>query len=269
MTSAAIQNLSPSSNRIANVPGSNGAFHQVSTKQNFYNGSDPLIVKVAETSSERAAAFRLVHQVYFQAGLTVDNALQMRVLDHHLIDTTDVLVGKRYGHVDFTTTLVGDSRRGLPAESLFGVEIQSLRSEGIRLAEVSCVASSCADEDKKQRFETLVKMISLTLQVARRRGVDRLLLAVHPRHARVYQRLFGCVACTDVKQYQAVQGNPAVLCVHDFAELDLRRYPLYDQIYGASYRPWQMDGTKMSAEEKRYFRRAVQRHACQLVPMAA
>jgi hypothetical protein len=223
-------------------------------------------MKVTELRSERAAAFRLIHRAYLQAGLTVDNEMGMRVMDFHLLDTTDLLVGKRDARVHSTATLVRDGQLGLSVASLFPDEVEAMRSAGIKLAEVSCVASG-RGESKKQRFETLVKMFSLTAQVARRRRVDRLLLAVHPRHARVYQRLFGCVPCSDVKQYATVQGSPAVLCTHDFAQRDLQRYPLYDQIYGDRFYPWQLDGTRMSEDEKRYFQRAVSHHDCELVPI--
>lgn len=246
-----------------------GTLQQGGRRPLVSQASDDLVMQVSETMEERIAAFQLVHRVYRRAGLTADNAMQMRVIQHHLVDTTDVLVAQRAGEVTFTLTLVRDGFHGLPAQSLFAEQIEAMRSKGLSLAEVSCVASSCDDENKKERFETLVKMISLTIQAARRRGVDRLLLAVHPRHAKVYQRLFGCVPCSGVEQYAAVQGRPAVLCMHDFAELDQRRYPLYDHIYGARYTPWQLDGIRMTQEEKEYFQQALNPHGCQLVPMAA
>ncbi len=112
-------------------------------------------------------------------------------------------------------------------------------------------------------------MISLTLQTARRRGVDRLLLAVHPRHAKVYQRLFGCVRCSDVREYAAVRGNPAVLCMHDFAALDRTRYPLFGQVYGPRYTPWQMDGARMTDAERDRLAATISAETDAFVPMAA
>ncbi len=229
----------------------------------------PYVMRVSESRDERAAAFRLVHRAYREAGLTDDNPMQMRVMKHHLLDTTDVLVAKRAEDLCFTVSLVRDGLCGLPSESLFPHEVEEMRDAGIRLAEVSCVASDCAADSKKLRFETLVKMISLTIHVARRRGTDRLLLAVHPRHAKLYQRMFGCVPCTPVKEYEAVRGNPAVLCVHDFAELDRRGYALFEEVYNSRFSPWQMDGPRMSADEKQFLTKALQAGDSQLVPMAA
>lgn len=229
----------------------------------------PYVMRVSETRAEREAAFRLVHHAYQEAGLTNDHPMKMRVMKHHLLDTTEVLVAKQGEEVRFTVSLVRDGLEGLPAESLFPAEIGTMRAAGIRIAEVSCVASDCADDSKKQRFETLVQMISLTIHAARRRGTDRLLLAVHPRHAKIYQRMFGCVPCTPVKQYEAVRGNPAVLCVHDFAELDRRGYSLFEEVYNTRFSPWQLDGTRMSEAEKDFLKNALPNGQAQLIPMAA
>lgn len=256
------------SNPMLNAPHSShrvrGTVHSTTQLQTPNHAA----MKVSETKEERAAAFELVHRVYCRAGLTTDNPMGMRVMKHHLLDTTDVMVLKRGDKVEFTLTLVRDGLHGVPADSLFAYQIDQMRAEGIHVAEVSCMASSCNDENKKQRFETLVKMMSLAGQAARRRGVDRLLLAVHPRHAKIYQRLFGCVPCSAVQEYAAVQGNPAVLCMHDFAQLDQQRYPLYDQIWGQLCQPWQLDGVRMGDEEKQYFRQAVATVECEMVPMA-
>lgn len=236
---------------------------QAETKQDLW------AMKVSEHQSEREAAFRLLHQAYYRAGLTGDEACGMRVLKHHMSDQTDVMVAKRNGEVVFTMSLVRDAEYGMPLESLFTEEVQAMRAQGIRLAEVSSLASDNSLESKTEQFALLVKMISLTLQAARRRGVQRLLLAVHPRHARVYQRLFGCVICSEVREYAAVEGNPAVLCMHDFAELDQKRYPLYEQVYNPQYDPWQLDGAKMSEAEKWYFGQAVADHRSAMVALGA
>ena len=226
-------------------------------------------IKVAETRQERQAAFRLVHDIYVRSGLIEPQPSGMRVTRHHLADGTDVLIAKRGGRVSFTLTLVRDADQGLPLDSLFAREVRSMRAEGLRLAEVSCLANADRGGDRKRQFERFVGMISLALQAARRRGVDRLLLAVHPRHARVYQRMFGCAACSQVKEYAAVRGNPAILCMHDFARTDETRYPLYEKIYGPRYAPWQLDGARMAEAERRFFAGSVAADGGDFIPMAA
>jgi len=231
--------------------------------------TDVWAIKVSENQSEREAAFRLLHQVYYRSGLTGNDTCGMRVLKHHLSEQTDVMVAKRNGEVVFTMSLIRDAEHGMPLESLFAAEVKTMRATGMQLAEVSSLASDNSLESKSEQFGLLVKMISLTLQAARRRGVDRLLLAVHPRHARVYQRLFGCVICSEVREYAAVKGNPAVLCMHDFAELDKTGYPLYEQVYNPQYAPWQLDGAKMNEAEKWHFGQAIADHQSGMVALGA
>tara|TARA_R110002049_G_scaffold285698_3_gene466865 strand:+ start:8580 stop:9395 length:816 start_codon:yes stop_codon:yes gene_type:complete len=231
--------------------------------------ADSLTYKVAETRSERQKAFHLVYDVYRQAGLMSENASKMRVTKHHLLETTDVLIARKESDVLFTISSIRDGAYGLPLEQIFPDEVDAMRGEGLNLAEVSCVASKVPTSSKKLRFEILVKMMSIMAQQAQRNRVDRLLLAVHPRHAKVYQRLFGCKILSGEKSYAAVEDNPAVLCSHDFAELEIERYPLYDAIQGPSYDPWQLAGTRMSDDELEYFADALNQGTENLVPMAA
>lgn len=226
-------------------------------------------IKISQSFDERVAAFKLVHDVYCRAGLSVAGATGMRVMKHHLLDTSDVMIARRGPDVCFTASLIRDGEFGLPSESSFPDEIREMRLRGIQLAEVSCVASNHSKMSKKERIETLIGMMTLIVHVSRRRSVERVLLAVHPRHAKVYHRLFGCVPWTAEKPYAAVRGNPAVLCVHDFEELDRRRYSLYDQIYASSYHPWELDGARMTDAEKAFFANSVQEGLYEPVEIAA
>ncbi len=226
-------------------------------------------LKVTQSEDERTAAFKLVHDAYVRSGLMPRHPKGMRVMKHHLSDQTDVLVVKRNGAVVFTSTLVRDGEYGLPLEALFAPEVQAMREEGLRVAEVSCLASDITLQDKTQRFELFVDLIGLMFQTARYHQVDRLLLAVHPRHAKVHQRMFGCTLCSDVKEYAAVEGNPAVLCSHDFAQLDQTGFCLYDKVYGVKYSEDQLLGERMKEAEKQRFAQAVLSHTSSLVPMAA
>lgn len=230
---------------------------------------DKVQLKVTETKQEREAALRLVHQTYCRSGLAASNGNGLRVMKHHLATSTEILIASQSNKVLFTTTLVRDGEVGMPLESLFAEEVAELRSQGAKLAEVSCLATDLGVTDKRHRFELLVEMFSLIAQTARRRGVDRLLLAVHPRHAKAYERMFGCVRVSAVKEYAAVQDNPAVLCVHDFAASDKDRYPFYDRIYGRKLAPWQLDGTRMSDDEREYFAKAISAKVPDMLPMAA
>lgn len=228
----------------------------------------PLMMKVSDCRTEREHALQLVQRIYSRAGLSQESQARLRVLRQHLAETTDILVGKRGSRVVFTVSLVGDGDYGLPLESLFSEEVAGMRAEGLRLAEVSCLANDFDGGDERGRFETFLHGISLLLQVARDRKIDRLLLAVHPRHAKLYERLLGCMRCSDSREYAAVRGNPAVLCMHDFAQLDRTGYPYYKRMYTPHYEADQLSGIPMSDAEKQYFEQFLPSSDYEFMPMA-
>jgi hypothetical protein len=115
-------------------------------------------MKVANQPSERRQAFELCHDVYRRSGLTSGDRSGIRVMRHHLADTTSVFIARSQQSVVFTVTLVGDGIYGLPMESLFAGEVERMRSDGIKLAEVSCLASSIDSDNKRVRFDSLVKI---------------------------------------------------------------------------------------------------------------
>ena len=231
---------------------------------------DGVIYKVAHCREEREAAFRLVHDSYAMAGLTPSNDSNMRVTLHHMEPLTDVFVAKHHGRVVYTATLVTDGSKGIPMESIFPDEIATLRRKGGTLAEVSCLASQEGQFDRKEGFQVYVNLIALLLQSARQNEIDRVLLAVHPRHARFYQRFFGCETLGETKAYAAVLDNPAVPCVHDFAKLDELRYKLFDHVYGLPFSRWELLRQPMPSSDREYFRSAVDVNAHRnALPMTA
>jgi N-acyl-L-homoserine lactone synthetase len=77
--------------------------------------------------------------------------------------------------------------------------------------------------------------MSLMAQCAQRRGVNQLLIAVHPHHAKFYQSCVAFDRIGDERPYEAVQGHPAVALA-----LDLDRAPVdhpahYKRFFGVSF----------------------------------
>lgn len=218
---------------------------------------DGVTYKVADCREEREEAFRLTYNAYVKANLIPENPHGMRVTSHHLNPMTDVLVAKYQGRVVYTVTLVTDDLAGVPMDEIFPDELAELRERGGRVAEMSCLAGDDDAFDGREGYKVYTNLISLALQFARQNGVDRLLLAVHPRHARFYDRFFGCEPIGETKAYAAVQDNPAVPCVHDFAKLDKRQYKLFDQMYSIPFYSWELKRQPMSEADRLYFEEAV------------
>lgn len=215
--------------------------------------TDRITYKVAECREEREAAFRLLYDAYVQAGLMTPHPYGMRVTPHHLLPTSDVLVAMHESKVIYTMSLVSDDQLGLPMESLYEQEIDELRQQGLYLAEVTCLASHPDCFDRGRMFGVFLNLVGLMFQYARSHDIDRLVIAVHPRHFRTYQRLLGFDQIGPQKPYAAVRNRPAVAAQHDFNRLDLEKYRLYDRVYARPFRRWELLRQPMLEDDRDFF----------------
>lgn len=194
---------------------------------------DDIEVRLATQPHELRGAFRLVYQSYRRAGLTPANDEAMRVTPYQLQESSEVIVAMKECDVIGTVSYIQDGYLGLPMEDVYGEEVDQLRARGIRLAEVSCLA------DRRSKVErsmpVLMTMMTLMAQSARHNGVDQLLIAVHPRHVRFYQRLMGFVQIGDTKQYGAVLDRPAIAMAIDLANLAEQNPKVYARFFGTPY----------------------------------
>jgi len=146
-------------------------------------------MNVATTRRDISAAQRLVHEAYQRAGLTTRPV------------SGEVLVDKRCGVVTYTATLVLDGPDGLPIDAVFADVVGGLPGR----AEWCCLAGQPG-----QPFAAMTGLREFAIERARTKGVQTMLVATHPRHARFYRRLFGASVLGGERPYGAVGGAPAV-----------------------------------------------------------
>lgn len=174
-------------------------------------------IRVASSREERRAAFRLAYQSYLRAGLCNSCNECVRITPHQLLPTTDILIAELRSEVISTLSLVRDGELGLPLEAIYPEHVAARRAHGLKLAEVSCLADR--RRDIVRFFALFCDLARLMTQIADRNGVDQLLIAVHPRHARMYRRAMGFKQVGDDRDYPAVNSNPAVLLSLDLHEV--------------------------------------------------
>ena len=181
--------------------------------------------KIAENQRERAAAFRLLHDAYVQAGLMLPNRCRMRVTPHHLLATSAVFVAVQGDRVISTVSLIGDGQLGLPMECAYREEVAQLRSPCRWLGEVSSLASDRRLSDRQ--LQLLGHLTRLMAQYAQRHGLEHLLAAVHPRHARFYQRFLGFQPLGGARPYPGARHRPSVPLLLDLPQLEQAQHPSY------------------------------------------
>ncbi len=215
---------------------------------------DGVVYKIADCQEEREAAFRLIHDAYMKSGLMEPNAAGMRVTPHHCLPTTDLFVAYHGDQLIYTMSLISDDAMGLPLERVYEGEVNALRqSSGDYLAEVSCLAAREGHFPRGRMYQVFVRLAGLMVQSARENGVERLLIACHPRHARFYKNFLGFKQFGEQLNYSVVKNHPAVACQHDFALLDSERYKLYDKIYEYQFPYWELYHQPMLQEHRDYF----------------
>ncbi len=104
---------------------------------------------------------------------------------------------------------------------------------GVRFAEVSCFADR---RDRAQRsFPVLKRVFELIAQSSRRQGIEILLVAVHPHHARFYERFLGFDPIGITKDYDAVCDHPAIPLELDFLRLPIRNPRAWRTLFGSAF----------------------------------
>jgi len=218
------------------------------------------VFRIAHTRDDYCGAFRLVYQAYLQAGLSRPNPFGMRITPFQLLPTTEVLVAVHRGEVIATLSLVRDGQLGLPMESTYPDEVASLRARGLYLAEVSCLAdrrhvrqSDGQPGPACPAPATAMRLMSLMAQCAQARGVNQLLIAVHPRHARFYRRFTAFEPIGGVRTYQAVCNRPAVALALDIDRAPIEHPELYRRFFGLPFPPGALAPRPIPSELQREF----------------
>jgi hypothetical protein len=216
--------------------------------------------KIASNRQERAEAFGLAYRAYRRAGLCPESYHELRITPYQLLPTTDIFVAELHGETICTISLVRDSRLGLPLEVIYHDEVAARRRQGLSLAEVSCLADR--RKDPRRYFPVFLEICRWMVQTARFRGVDQLLVAVHPRHSRFYRRYMAFETIGDVRRYPSVCDHLAIALSLDFQRIDRERPPTYDRFFGKPIPHALLAPCPMSREEIVYFSPLVDGDGC-------
>lgn len=212
--------------------------------------------QIAASREQREAAFKLIYDAYVRSGLGVPNPHRMRVTPYHLLASTTIFTaqltnGPEAGQVFSTVSLVGDGEHGLPLERIYPTEVAERRAQGLRLGEVSCLADRRSDF--RRFFPVFCALNRWMIQFARAQGMDQVLVAVHPKHARFYTRNMGFEVIGGLTNYPSVCNRPAVALCFDFARNDREPFPYYDRFFSEPLSAAELRPASMSATELRYF----------------
>jgi hypothetical protein len=209
-------------------------------------------VKMASEAAEWDQAFRLVAATYQARGWNPPDAGPVRFTPYHTLPDTVTFVAKHGSDVVATLSLVQDNALlGLPMQSIYASEIESLRRDGRRLVEVTSLADSGLSlREFVPVFLTLMRLLS---QYTISQGADTWVISINPRHRSFYRKVMGFVPLGPWRAYPQVQNHPAEAYLLDMPLLKANVPEMYQQIFGEWLSRETLTAPRMPAELVRYF----------------
>lgn len=189
-----------------------------------------LNVRIATTRRELVEAFELVYSSYLAKGYIRPHPGRIVYQAAFGLPSTRTLVAVTpSGDIAGTLSIVGDNLRGFQLESTYPLEVQSLRNDSRKSAEITCLTTENTGGSRPR--EIFVALTQFTIHYALWHGYDDLLMALHPRHYRFYWRLFRVDPLGPPRAHQIVEGSPSLFCRIDLANLERNMTPELSRQY--------------------------------------
>ena len=172
-------------------------------------------IRVANCFKLRDRAYRFTYGIYQRLGYTGnnDNCRWLTVYDA-LPDTTTLIAENKKGELAGVLTLVFDSAMGLPGDSMFKMQLDSLRNDGARLCESMAFATA---ENTRGSIRTIAGLFYCGYLLAlRAKKATHMTINVIEKHERFYCRNLLFERFGPVKNCSRAQDLPVVLLVLTF-----------------------------------------------------
>ena len=177
--------------------------------------------------SEVRGAFHLLYENYREKGLIPQNRLGLRFTRFNLLPESATFYAEADGQIIATVSLIVDSEAfGLPMGDLYRAELEPLRRDGSKLAEISGLAID--PRYQEHSLTLLVHLIKLFFAYAQKLDVTDLVIACHPKHSRLYKRLFLFDDLGGYRSYGRLNDAPAVAVRLRVAEAESLYREAYD-----------------------------------------
>ena len=148
---------------------------------------------------------------------SLPSGMKAPISSYNKADSSTTFVAKCENIVIGTVTLVGDSEKGFPLDSIFRQEADSLRVPGNSIAEISQLAvrrdaAEILEIGKREVQAILLQLFSLVYYCAVAKNINILCITINPKHDVFYLGI-GFAPMGEVKYYDTVNGAPALLRV--------------------------------------------------------
>ena len=170
---------------------------------------DVVCVRPAASRDELEQAYRLVYHSYLQRAYVNRDPSEIRLSIFNAFPGAITFVGAMAEEVISTVSLVPDTPVGMPMDEIFHHELQTLRANGRRLAEVTMLADRRAEF--RRTLPMLLQLMKLVFDYATLvLKANDLCITINPRHAKFYKRYLLFDPMGGPKSYPSVRNNPAL-----------------------------------------------------------
>jgi len=179
---------------------------------------DNIVFRCADNFDDYIKAFRLVHDVYVQAGYIQQQPSALRITPFHGNPLSRVFLGVKQEQGSACETIVytismfpdtGEQGLGLPMDSAFKQEMDCLRSQNRMLVEIGALASAPCHRQNNMNIPMLGNRIVQKYAFDYLKA-DDLVITVHPKYRWVYEDILLFEEIGYVDKYDYVSNNPAV-----------------------------------------------------------
>jgi N-acyl amino acid synthase FeeM len=165
---------------------------------------------VAQSVEHVVEAWKLVYHAYYRTGLVPRNPFALHTHRHAASPGTTVITGQLHGLTICSISAYIDSpEAGLPLDSVYRDQLDTLRNRGCRLIEIGLFADR-RDHISRQ-IGVLLELMRYACYYGVINGATDGIIGVHPHHAKFYTRLLGFETIGEEKSYAALSDHPVVL----------------------------------------------------------
>lgn len=174
--------------------------------QNGLDDIDRPRIKIAETRDELEQAFSLVYREYVRSDyIKKPNGAKICLSIYHILPETAVFILKSDRVISTLTQIYDSELFGLPMDTLYQEELNSLRDANRKLVEISALA--CARETRGQNI--FMYLFRDMYWYAMYQNVNDMCIMVNPKHVQFYKTILLFEDLGPEKYYPNV-GAPAV-----------------------------------------------------------
>lgn len=185
----------------------------------------------AKNEAEKREVLPLIKRIYEEQGYSPGDSNPNPFEKYLLKPENQVFKGYVDDTLFATISLVIDSDLGLPIDSLYKAELQPLRDRKEKLAEVtqfavdhSILKKTVDNLSQLKQLMASVPLLKLVLDHAIKHNIDKLCIAINPKHDDFYKSL-GFTPIGELKYYASVNNAPALARVLDVSTLDKNNLP--------------------------------------------